>query len=362
MKIAFVGEAVSGFGGMETVIRDVILSLKNKDMPDSCEMFFFCRNDNMDKKWLQGIDYTCSFSKIKLSFFRRLKHINNFDRWLKNNKPDVVICIDVLSCMLASKARLKSQQSFVLFSWPHFSLDHKKHAECVVYADYHLAISTGIKKQILARGVPEKRISLIYNPVTRQNITIPAPAENEVATFLYMGRMKFEGQKRIKDLLDGLASVDGPWKLHVIGDGSDFQKCQSYGRELQIDDKIIWHGWQEKPWELVQNEIQKVSALLLTSSFEGFGMVLLEAMSYGIPCISANCTAGPEDIIKEGVNGFLYPPSELNKFIFHLNQQVNHLIVFDSQAVKHSISMFYSEVYHKNMNEIISSIKNKSSI
>ncbi|MNN90297.1 UDP-D-galactose:(glucosyl)lipopolysaccharide-1,6-D-galactosyltransferase [compost metagenome] len=85
-------------------------------------------------------------------------------------------------------------------------------------------------------------------------------------------------------------------------------------------------------------------------------------MSYGIPCISANCTAGPEDIIKEGVNGFLYPPSELNKFIFHLNQQVNHLIVFDSQAVKHSISMFYSEVYHKNMNEIISSIKNKSSI
>ncbi len=82
--------------------------------------------------------------------------------------------------------------------------------------------------------------------------------------------MKFEGQKRVKDLLDGLSQAKGNWKLHVLGDGSDFEKCQAYGRELNIDDRIVWYGWQQYPRELVQQDIEKVSALLLTSSFERF--------------------------------------------------------------------------------------------
>ncbi|EYB47290.1 hypothetical protein BU68_25415 [Escherichia coli] len=60
MKIAFIGEAVSGFGGMETVIRDVITTFRQQHIYS--EMFFFCRNDKMDKGWLEGIKYSCSFS------------------------------------------------------------------------------------------------------------------------------------------------------------------------------------------------------------------------------------------------------------------------------------------------------------
>ncbi|MBA1041321.1 glycosyl transferase, partial [Escherichia coli] len=46
MKIAFIGEAVSGFGGMETVIRDVITTFRQQHIQS--EIFFFCRNDKMD--------------------------------------------------------------------------------------------------------------------------------------------------------------------------------------------------------------------------------------------------------------------------------------------------------------------------
>lgn len=67
MKIAFIGEAVSGFGGMETVIRDVITTFRQQHIYS--EMFFFCRNDKMDKGWLEGIKYSCSFSNIRLGFF-----------------------------------------------------------------------------------------------------------------------------------------------------------------------------------------------------------------------------------------------------------------------------------------------------
>ncbi|WP_336220092.1 lipopolysaccharide 1,6-galactosyltransferase [Citrobacter amalonaticus] len=359
MKIAFVGEAVSGFGGMETVIRDVIHNFQTEHAEISCEMFFFCRHDKMDKAWLKGIDYTCSFSNIRLGFFRRAKHIHAFSQWLKKTKPDVVICIDVLSCLLASKAREKSAVSFVLFSWPHFSLDHKKHAECITWADYHLAISSGIKEQMMARGIADQNITIVYNPVSRKTDIIPQPKDSQPAVFLYVGRMKFEGQKRIKDLLDGLSRAEGEWHLHVIGDGSDFQKCQDYGQELGIADCITWHGWQISPWEVVKHDIKNVSALLLTSSFEGFPMTLLEAMSYGIPCISSDCMSGPRDMIRPGINGDLYPPNNIDHFTLLLNEVIAGKRKYNNNIIPATIDNFYNEVYFKNLKSVIFSKINK---
>ena len=110
---------------------------------------------------------------------------------------------------------------------------------------------------MISRGVPESTINVIFNPVEAKNSVIPAPGEGETATFIYVGRMKFEGQKRVKDLLDGLSQVQGDWKLHVLGDGSDFEKCRAYGRELNIDDRIVWYGWQQHPRKLVQQDIKK---------------------------------------------------------------------------------------------------------
>lgn len=66
------------------------------------------------------IKYAQSFSNIKLSFLRRAKHVYNFSQWLKETSPDIVICIDVISCLYANKARKKSGKQFTIFSWPHF--------------------------------------------------------------------------------------------------------------------------------------------------------------------------------------------------------------------------------------------------
>ena len=354
MKIAFIGEAVSGFGGMETVIRDVITTFRQQHIQS--EIFFFCRNDKMDKGWLEGIKYSCSFSNIRLGFLRRAKHIHALSKWLHDYQPDVVICIDVISCLYAAKARKKSGIDVPVFSWPHFSLDHKKHAEYITCADYHLAISSGIKQQMISRGVPESTINVIFNPVEAKNSVIPAHGEGETATFIYVGRMKFEGQKRVKDLLDGLSQVQGDWKLHVLGDGSDFEKCQAYGRGLNIDDRIVWYGWQQHPWKLVQQDIKKVSALLLTSSFEGFPMTLLEALSWGIPCISADCVSGPVDIIQPDVNGHLYQPGDMTGFVALLNKYIAGEIHIAHEKIPASIDKFYQPKYYDRLQKIIISV------
>ncbi|UMR98312.1 lipopolysaccharide 1,6-galactosyltransferase [Escherichia coli] len=351
MKIAFIGEAVSGFGGMETVISEVINKLRQRHIYS--EMFFFCRNDRMNKLWLKDIKYSCSFSSIRLSFLRRAKHIYALSKWFQDFQPDVVICIDVISCLYATKARVKSGVDVPVFSWPHFSLEHKKHAEYITCADYHLAISTEIKWQMIKRGCPENRINVIYNSVEAKNEVIPAPAKNETATFIYVGRIKFEGQKRVKDLLDGLSQMECNWKLHVLGDGSDLEKCQAYGRKLNIDDRVIWYGWQQHPWELIRQDIKKVTALLLTSSFEGFPMTLLEALSWGVPCISADSVSGPADIIQPDVNGHLYKPGDISDFVVLLKKYITGEIYIEHKEIPMSIDKFLSEKYYDRLQHII---------
>jgi len=352
-KIAFVGEAVSGFGGMETVIKSVINHFQHYEPAIDCSMFFFCRNDKMDKGWLKNIKYECSFSNIRLGLLRRAKHVSAFSQWIHDNKPDIVICVDVISCLYANKAREKSGHNFTIFSWPHFSLDHKKHADAIVWADFHLAISSGIKQQMIARGISKNNIFTIYNPVSVKPDIIFPPDKAEPAVFLYVGRMKFEGQKRVKDLLDGLSRTQGKWQLHAIGDGSDFEQCKRYACELGIQQNIVWHGWQTRPWEVVMRDIKRVTALLLTSSFEGFPMTLLEAMSYGIPCISSDCMSGPRDIIKPGINGELYRPGDLSQFVIFLNKLISGESTYNNEIVQKSIGAFYENVYFDAIRDVI---------
>lgn len=107
---------------------------------------------------------------------------------------------------------------------------------------------------MMARGISAQDISVVYNPVSIKTIIVPPPERDKPAVFLYVGRLKFEGQKRVKDLFDGLARTTGEWQLHIIGDGSDFEKCQVYSRELGIEQRVIWYSWQSAPWQVVQQK------------------------------------------------------------------------------------------------------------
>jgi glycosyltransferase involved in cell wall biosynthesis len=93
------------------------------------------------------------------------------------------------------------------------------------------------------------------------------------------------------------------WVLHLVGDGN---------LKHQINNKIITLGLQEyvkilPPIQNVDNYYKDSSIFMLTSHSEGFGMVLLEAISFGLPCISYDCPSGPRDIVENEVNGYLIP-------------------------------------------------------
>jgi UDP-D-galactose:(glucosyl)LPS alpha-1,6-D-galactosyltransferase len=126
---------------------------------------------------------------------------------------------------------------------------------------------------------------------------------SEVAIFLHLGRITLGGQKRTDDFLRALAGLRGRYRAAVVGGGPDEGKLKDLAEELGLSDKIDWLGWQAHPWDVAP----AASVLVMTSEYEGFAMVLAEAITRGLPVISTDCQWGPADIVNVSVNGWLVP-------------------------------------------------------
>jgi UDP-D-galactose:(glucosyl)LPS alpha-1,6-D-galactosyltransferase len=208
-------------------------------------------------------------------------------------------------------------------------------------ADFHLAISTGIKKLILGYD-PSANVKVIYNPVlVSQN---KLAKRSSFPTFLYVGRLE-DFQKNISFLLRGFSKLDHQeWVLKIIGTGPDEENLKRLAVQLGIDNKIQWLGFRNDPFD----SIEECTALLLTSRFEGFGLVLIEANAHGIPVISSNCLAGPEDIVIEGVNGYLFPEGDLEAFVNILRKVIRGELNFASpEEIARTAERFSPDAFYE---------------
>ncbi len=119
-----------------------------------------------------------------------------------------------------------------------------------------------------------------------------------------VGRLSKE--KGFDDLLKLFkkVSVKYPdWKLNIVGDGMEKNNLLDLARELKLGDKVIFHGYQNK--EYINDLLLNSSIYVMTSKTESFGLVLIEAMSYSVPCISYTSANGANEIISDNINGFL---------------------------------------------------------
>ena len=130
------------------------------------------------------------------------------------------------------------------------------------------------------------------------------------------------------------------WKIDIYGRG-DASVYQSLMHEKEVEHSITFRG----PTSEIKKEMLSSSFLVLPSRSEGFGMVLIEAMACGLPCVSFDCPCGPRDIIQNGKNGFLIPPGDTDALadgIEKLIQDENSLRAMGDCAI-HSIEKYKVE-------------------
>lgn len=179
-------------------------------------------------------------------------------------------------------------------------------------ADGVLAVSQGVADGLAALGVARAKIRVIFNPVCLQSIETQARehlasgTDARIPTVITVGR--HAEQKRHDVLLRAFALVrrELDARLILVGRGPLRPALEQLARTLGIDDAVVFTGWQRNPFAWMS----RADVFVLSSSFEGFGNVLVEAMACGLPVISTDCRSGPREILRDGA-GMLVPVDDV---------------------------------------------------
>ena len=171
--------------------------------------------------------------------------------------------------------------------------------------DRVLTISHGVAGG-LARdfGVSRDRMQVVHNPVEVSHIYRLA---HEVDGTHFPSRFiaacgRLHRQKGFDLLLNAFARLpDAELGLVILGEGPERGRLELLARELGIGARLVMPGFVRNPWAW----IARASAFVLSSRWEGFGSILVEAMACGTPVVAADCEYGPREIVHDGETGLL---------------------------------------------------------
>lgn len=144
-------------------------------------------------------------------------------------------------------------------------------------------------------------VLVIPNPVTDFRDEVK-PHDGEGHRILCVGRL--HEQKGFDMLVDAFALISEKcpqWRVDIFGDGSQKSLLLAKIEKYHLNGRITIHP----PSPDIYTEYQNSEFLVLSSRYEGFALVLPEAMSCGIPCVAFDCKYGPRDVIAEGETGLL---------------------------------------------------------
>jgi len=194
--------------------------------------------------------------------------------------------------------------------------ERRRHRYLYRHSDRYILLSerfVSVFKQVTNLKDCQK-LAWIPNP-----ISLPALEESVLMKkekiILYVGRID-KSHKRVDRLISIFEKLykDFPdWKLIIVGDGPFRNELERYVNNKGIE-RVFFEGFQSN----VVDYYKKASILCLTSNIEGWGMVLVEAMQYGVIPFSFDSYKSVHDIIDDNKNGFIIPSFDEEKYIHQL--------------------------------------------
>ena len=158
--------------------------------------------------------------------------------------------------------------------------------------------------------VGTKPIYVLPNPVLVETVQAPQRSGDGNRYVVAMGRLAWaKGFERLIEAFSTIASKNENWRLKILGEGPDREMLERRIKELNLLDQVELTGWIADPYD----ELRNSDLCVMSSRFEGFPMVLLEAMACRLPVVSFDCESGPAEIIRDGIDGILVPANDIEK-------------------------------------------------
>ena len=182
-------------------------------------------------------------------------------------------------------------------------------------SDVVTAVSQSLAEQTVELIAPDQDIQVIHNfideriykKVDADNLKTAYGIKPEEKVVIHVSNLR--PVKRVRDVVKAFSKISSeiPAKLLVVGDGPERSRLCKLVKELDIEDQVLFLGRQDQ-----LEKLYSISDLMfLLSEKESFGLVALEAMACGVPCIATN-TGGIPEVVEDGYNGFLCDIGDLD--------------------------------------------------
>lgn len=360
MRVLHAAETIKG--GVATVLRQLMIS--QQDSNDIRSVTCLVPDDQVEEVNSIRPEHIVTFHRDGRNFSSFVRFFFGFASLVIKSKPDIVHLHSTFGGVLGRIA--------LIFLWPvrrpkviycpHafsflmqgsvrkrkiFSFVEKM---LIGMTDAIICVSEYERDKAITYGFPSNKLHVIYNgvPVVESEVQLASPYRDNVINLLFVGR--FDYQKGFDILASAMTRLKGlPFHLTAVG-GSVHSKDEI----AKTVPQTTYTGWLKA--EALAPYFQHADVLVIPSRWEGFAMVPLEAMSYGLPVIASNCTSFPE-MIDEHRTGLLFDlqyPEMLASYLTDTPQEQWELM--GKEAKKLFLSKFTADKMIKNTADLYKAV------
>lgn len=302
MKLLYITNGITGSGGLERV-----LSIKASMLAENYnyDVSIMTLNETVQTPF-----YKFS-SKIKIQPVQVIKsnpinYIANYRRAIQSlvndYNPDIIcVCDDGFKGFLLPKLiRTKAKWVYERHASIYFNANNSYRSKLQIKLMQNFSQNFDKFVVLTPSNINEwysNNVIAIANPLSFDRQT----SDHQAKSVIVVGSHSYnKGYDILLEIWKQIEDSYPEWQLNIYG---KIDKDQTFIKQAQLLNlkRVNFH----QPVKDIQEKYKQSSIMLMTSRTEGFGMVLIEAMACGLPCISFDCPSGPRDIIQNGQDGFL---------------------------------------------------------
>jgi len=186
-------------------------------------------------------------------------------------------------------------------------------------SDTVICVSTILKDAITDMGFNRKKIFVIPNGIFVENFT-PKIKNNRKNEILFIGSLtRKKGAHLLIEAFSQIMNSFPNFSIRIVGDGPEEEKLKQVSKKLGVEENVIIQ--KSIPHDKIGKMMQEAFMFVLPSINEGFGIVLLEALASGLPCIAFD-SGGVKDVLGDG-RGILVEPENVNALSSAITNLIN---------------------------------------
>lgn len=329
-----------GTGGAEKVVCNLANTLVESDNVKIISTYKLSEKPsfNIDERVeieyliedLKPNKYELKDSFKKFNLYKILKELNKSLKILYLRKSLMIKTIKNLDCDIVISTRILhsnwigryANKKIVKIAQEHnHHNNNQKYIKKVIKSlknfDYFMPVSKELSDFY---SLKVKNTKVLYIPNFIDNLP-NKKSDLKTKQLISVGRLnKVKGFDDLIDIFNSFQKIYPDWVLHIVGDGEEKQNLQNKINELNLQEKIFLCG--NKLSDDLEKEYLNSSIFLMTSFSESFGLVLVEAASYGLPLIAFDSAQGAKEIIDNNKNGFLIADRNKKDFIEKISELI----------------------------------------